>query len=159
MSDVQAAEMFPIISREQSENAFRAALNLFVGRGRRYNSKQVQTGTGISHRVIDCFRSYEYGHPDYRPLHMGAQLSIMAFLGPEFTSEWVKLADQGAFALPEFEPDPGTFAISNTDDNAEVVRAAMDGVFDAEERKDLKAVGIRMVGRGAQLVALGAKAA
>lgn len=159
MSDVQAAEMSPIISREQSENGFRAALNLFVGRGRRYNSKQVQIGTGISHRLIDCFRSYPSGHPDHRPLHMGAQMSIMRFLGPEFTSEWIKLADQGAYALPECDPDPGTFAISNTDDNAEVVRAAMDGVFDAEERKDLKAVGIRMVGRGAQLVALGAKAA
>lgn len=101
MSDAQAAEMSQIISREQSENAFRTALNLFVGRGRRFSSKQVQLGCGVSHRVIDCFRSYEHGHPDYRPLHMGAQMSIMRFLGPEFTSEWIKLAGQVAFHKPD----------------------------------------------------------
>jgi len=101
MSETQAAELFPIISREQSENAFRAALNLFVGRGRRYSSKEVQIGTGVSHRLIDCCRSYPSGHPDHRPMHMGAQMSLMAFLGPEFTSEWIKLAGQVAFHKPE----------------------------------------------------------
>jgi len=100
MSEAQAAELCPIVSREQSENAFRTALNLFVGRGRRYSSKEVQIATGISHRVIDCFRSYELGHVDYRPLHMGAQMSLMRFLGPEFTSEWLKIAAQVAFHKP-----------------------------------------------------------
>lgn len=101
MADPVSAEMSATFSREQSENAFRAALNLFVGRGRRYSSKQVQIGTGVSHRVIDCFRSYEHGHPDYRPLHMGVQMSLIAFLGPDFTSEWIKLAGQVAFDKPE----------------------------------------------------------
>lgn len=159
MSDHPSADLIPTISREQSENAFRAALNLFVGRRGRYTSKQVQIATGVSHRLIDSFRSYEHGHPDYRPLHMGAQMSIIAFLGPDFTSEWLKIADQGAYDLPEADPDPRTFAIDNTEDNASVVRAAMDGKFDAADRNSLKAVGVRMVSRGAQLVAFGARAA
>ncbi|MGJ0236963.1 hypothetical protein ACQEPB_00380 [Novosphingobium fluoreni] len=101
MPEQPSAEKSATFSREQAENAFRAALNLFVGRGRRYSSKQVEIATGVSHRIIDCFRSYEFGHPDYRPLHMGAQLSIAGFLGAGFTTELLKPTGQIAVAIPE----------------------------------------------------------
>jgi hypothetical protein len=101
VAEDRSAELLPIVSREQSENAFRAALNLFIGRGRRYSSKEVQIATGVSHRIIDCFRSYPLGHVDYRALNMGMQMSIIAFLGPDFTSEWILLAGQVAFHKPE----------------------------------------------------------
>lgn len=101
MTENHSADLSPLFSREQSENAFASALNLFVGRGRRYTSKQVERATGISHRRIDCFRSYRSGHPDHRPLDMGAMLSLMSFLGPEFTSEWLAPVGQVAFHKPD----------------------------------------------------------
>lgn len=101
MSDDSAAELLPLFSREQGENAFAKAMNLFIGRGRRYSSLDVEKGSGISRRRIDCFRSYPPGHPDHRPLDMGAMMSIAAFLGPDFTSEWIKPTGQVAFAIPD----------------------------------------------------------
>lgn len=154
MPDEQSADFGGMIARATAENAFRRAINLFVGRGRRYSVAQLAKGSGVPARMIDSFRAYEHGHPDYRRLHFGQVMSIARFLGSEFTNEWLHLADQGAFDLPDDEPDPGELAADNSDDNATVVRAAVDGEFDNEERRDLKVVGKRMMSRGAQLVAL-----
>lgn len=154
MAEQQSAEMCPLISRADAENAFRKALGLFVGRGRLYSVDQLAKGSRVPARLIYCFLSYEHGHESYRRLNFGQVLSMTRFLGAEFTNEWLKLADQGAFDLPEEEPDPGELAADNCDDNATVVRAAVDGKFDQNERKDLKIVGTRMMNRGAQLVAL-----
>lgn len=156
MPDQQSADFGGMISREQAENEFRRAMNLFVGRGRLYSVAQLAKGSGVPARVIDCFRAYAYGHPDYRRLNFGQVMSIARFLGSDFTNEWLHLADQGAFDLPDDqEPDPGALAADNSDDNATITRAAVDGVFDQSERKDLKIVGTRLVSRGATLVALG----
>lgn len=154
MADDQAADFALLISREQAENEFRKALNLFVGRGKRYSVEQLAKGSGVHRRIIDCFRSYPCGHPDYRRLNFGQVLSMASFLGADFTNEWLGLASQGAFDLPDEEPDPGAVAADNSDDNATIVRAAIDGDFGDDERKDLRAVGSRMMNRGAQLVAL-----
>lgn len=155
MVEQHAADLCPIVSREQAENALRDALNLYVGRGRRYSVTQIASATGVAQRAIECFKSYPCGHPDYRPLHFGAVLSIAGFLGAAFTNEWLRLAGQGAFDLPDDMPSPGDIAADSSDDSARIVRAAIDGKFDAGERRDLPAVGARMMQRGAQLVALG----
>jgi hypothetical protein len=76
-------------------------------------------------------------------------------IGADFTNEWLGLAGQGAFDLPDGEPMPGEFAADASDDSAAVVRAARDGVFDADERKTLRPVGARMMHQGAQLIAMG----
>lgn len=96
MADDVSADFEPLVSREQAENAFRRALSLFVGRRRRYSVEDLATGSGVPERLIECYRGYPLGHPDYRPLHDGHKLSIAKFLGPQFTTEWLKPCDQVA---------------------------------------------------------------
>lgn len=153
-----SANLSPLISRERMGNAIKGALDLYVGRGRRYSVKQLANATGVKDRVIECAKC-DPASVDYRPLPLEALASIAAFLGSDFTNEWLHLAGQGAFDLPDDEPAPGEVAADNTDDNAVVVRAAIDGHFDRDERRDLKVVGSRMVTRGSQLAALGRRAA
>ena len=100
MSDQQSADFPLLVSREHAENAFGDALRLFVGRGRRYSVKQLSNSTGVKDRAIECAMC-KAETSEHRPLNMGAQLSVMSFLGPEFTSEWIKLAGQVAFHKPE----------------------------------------------------------
>ena len=100
MSDQQSADNRLLVSREHAENAFGDALRLFVGRGRRYSVKQLSNGTGVKDRAIECAMCPS-GSPDFRRLDMGQQLSIMSFLGPLFTSEWLVHVGQVAFDKPE----------------------------------------------------------
>ncbi|MFX7140303.1 hypothetical protein ABTH88_20465, partial [Acinetobacter baumannii] len=72
-----------------------------------------------------------------------ALLSIARFLGADFTNEWIGLADQGAFDLPDDEPDPMRTAIGAAEDTAEIVRRAGDGEFCAVDREALKVIGRR----------------
>lgn len=143
-----------LISRNAANETFREALRMFVGRGKRFSVKQLSNGTGIKDRMIECFMA-QIDSTDFRKPDLEEVLSIASFLGPDFTTELLEPAQQGAFWLPDDEPAPGEFAADNADDNAVVTRAARDGKFDRDERKDLKVVGTRMVSRGAQLVALG----
>lgn len=149
-----SANLPPLISRERGHDAVRDALRLFIGRGRRYSVKQVSNATGVKDRVIECAMTLA-ADPECRPIHISDLLSIAGFLGPEFTTEWLLLAQQAAVALPDAdEPGPGQLAADVTDDTATIVRAARDGVFDRDERRDLKAVGTRMILNGAKLVQL-----
>lgn len=147
---------FPLlVSREQAGNTIGSALRLFVGRGRQYSVKQLANATGVKDRVIEC-ATCDAASIDYRPLPPEALLSIALFLGSAFTSEWISLAKQGAFDLPDADdPPPGAIAADNCDDTAVVTRAAIDGKFTSDEHPDLRVVGIRMVARGHQLAALG----
>ena len=157
MADAASAKEIPLVSREQSGNAIGGALRLFVGRGRRYSVKQLSNATSIKDRVIECAMT-RADSLDYRPLPQEAMLSITKFLGADFTNEWIKLCDQGAFDLPDEEPDPGDLAVDASEDAASVVRITRDGKIDGEERKVAPVVGARMMARGAQLVALAVRA-
>lgn len=146
-----SADFPPIISRDRAHDAVRDALRLFVGRGRRYSVKQLSNATGVKDRVIECAMTLAE-NPECRPIHIGDLLSIAGFLGPEFTTEWLMLAQQAAIPLPDGEePSPGEIAADIADDTATVVRAARDGVFDKDERADLHTVGLRLISRGGQL--------
>lgn len=101
MSDAIAAELRPLVSHEQVENAFHAALNMFVGRGRRHSASEVSIGAGIHRRTLDCYRGYPIGHPDHRPLDNGQKFSLAMYVGADLTSAWVSFMGQGAFNLPE----------------------------------------------------------
>lgn len=101
MTDERSADFAANISREQAENAFRDALRLFVGRGRKHKASVVAIGSGVPLRLLDCYRGYPVGHLDHRPLHFGHKLSLTAYLGAEFTSAWLGLAEQAAFDLPD----------------------------------------------------------
>ena len=151
MSNAASANETPLVSREHAGNVINEAIRLFVGRGRRYSVKQLSNGTGVKDRVIECAMC-DAVSLDYRPLPLEALISISGFLGPEFTTEWLKLAQQGAFWLPESGGDsPARMAIDLADDAAAVVRAGMDDHFDAEERKTLRPVGRHLIAVGAAL--------
>jgi len=155
MTCPNSAIISPLISREQAGNKVGAALRLYVGRGRRYSVKQLSNATGVKDRVIEC-ATYAPASVDYRPLPLDALLSISLFLGAEFTSEWLSLADQGAFLLPQIDDTPpGVLAADNAEDNATIARAAVDGVFDHAEKQELRPVGVRMMTRGATLARMG----
>jgi hypothetical protein len=157
MSDDDTADLPPVISREQAENAFREALNLFVGRGKRYKVEQLRKGSGVPKRLIECLKSYPSGHVDYRKVHFGHLLSITKFLGAEFTNEWFNLCDQVAHDIPDEEPDPGELAADTSEDTAKVVRMASDGDLSNDDPTKLREAGTRLMTSGATLVALGTR--
>lgn len=95
MADDFAANFPPLVSREQAGDAIAKALNLFVGRGRRYTVKELANATGVKDRMIECARLYA-DNIDHRPLPDWALLSIMRFLGPGFTTTALAPADQVA---------------------------------------------------------------
>lgn len=154
MSDHQSANFSLLVSRERCGNAIKSALRLYVGKGRRYSVKQLSNATGVKDRVIEC-AMIDPASVDYRPLPLEALMSIGSFLGASFTNEWAGLMHQGAFDLPDDDVPPGALAADNSDDNAKLTRAAIDGEFDTSEAPDLRVVGSRMMSRGARLVALG----
>jgi hypothetical protein len=152
----ESAELISLISRERAENAFRDALNLFIGRGRKYSSEQIEKATGVSRRLIDCCRSYPFGHPDFRRLDFAAKLSVSAFLGADFTSEWLAVAAQGAFNLPDADDTPpGAIVADDAEDHAQLSDAARDGTF-ANDAATLKVVSTRMIARGMKLRSIAA---
>lgn len=99
-----SANYCPLVSREQVGNAIGKALRIFVGRGRRYSVKQLANGTGIKDRVIECAMCAT-DTLDYRPLPQEALVSIARFLGPDFTNEWLGLADQVAAEVDSVDHD------------------------------------------------------
>lgn len=144
-----------LVSRTAARHAFRDALRLFVGRGKRFSVKQASNGSGVPDRMIECFMS-DPESGDYRKPDLEEALSLASLLGPEFTCEWLHLAHQGAFWLPdEGETPPGAIAADNAEDNAVLTRAAVDGRFDRAERPGLREVGVRMMTRGAHLHRIG----
>lgn len=156
MTDLcDAADFGPLVSREQAENEFRKAMNLFVGRRRRFSVEQLAKGSGVPTRLIECYRSYPLGHADYRPLHFGHKLSIAKFLGADFSTEWMGLADQGAFDIPDAsEPPPGEIALECSEDTTNVIRMAGDGTFDNDCPIQLTRIAQRNINRGKQMLAV-----
>lgn len=157
MPDQQSAEITPLISREHVENAFWTALRMFVGRGRRHSADEVSKGAGVHRRTLDCYRGYEIGSPDWRPLDQGQKFSIAAYIGADLTTEWLKLIGQGAFNLPDIEPDPGELAAETTESAARVVRMAVDGDFGNDCPQELRNTGTSLMEQGAHLVAIGSR--
>lgn len=155
MSADTSANLTPLVSRSAAGEAFRLALRLFIGRGRRYSVKQASNGSGVKDRLIECAME----HPDsgeHRPPGLDTVLSLAAFLGPEFTCEWLALAGQGAFWLPSTDDAPaGLIAADSAEDHARIARAAADGKFGRDEKPDLHVVGTRMMARGAHLREIG----
>lgn len=158
MSDSQSANFPPLVSRERVGNEINSALRLFVGRGRRYSVKQLSNATGVKDRIIECAMC-DAATIDYRPLPLEALVSIACFIGPDFTSEWLALAGQGAFELPDAgDTPPGAIVADDAEDHAKLSDAARDGTF-ANDAATLKVVGTRMMSRGAQLASIGRRAA
>lgn len=153
MSNERSANNSPLVARSETRRCIRDALRLYVGRGRRYSVKQLSNGSGVPDRLIDCAIA-DIDSPEYRPLALECLLSIALFLGSDFTSEWLRLARQSAFDLPDDDVPPGALAADTVDDAAVVTRAALNGEFEPHEKPDLRTVGRRMVARGTILAAV-----
>ena len=103
MSDDSSA-LFPLlVSREQAENKLGETLRLYVGRGRRYSVKQLSNATGIPDRSLESAKLPKDAY-DHRSLNLGQILSLMKFLGTDFTNELLSLVDQVAIERPEDMP-------------------------------------------------------
>ncbi len=155
-----AAGNEPLVSRMRHWEAVTKALNMFVGRGKRFSNKDCEDGAGVPARMMGCYRQ-KPDTQEWRPLRPEEFASLVCFLGPGFSSAYMAAINSGqaAYWLPEGDPNPGDLAADNADDNAVITRAARDGVFDRQERAELTVVGARMVERGAKLVALTGRAA
>jgi hypothetical protein len=128
-------------------------LRLYVGHGRRYSVKQLSNATGVPDRLIEsAMCDPESG--DFRPLSNECLLSISSVLGDAFTTEWLRLARQGAFTLPDDEiPSPGELVSDCANDTAEIASIARGGKFDERDERELEGVGLREIDRGMKLVA------
>lgn len=156
MTSSHSANLCPLVSREQAGNAIENALRLMVGRGRRYSVRQLSVGSGVHHRAIECALC---AGADYRPLPLEALLSITLFLGADFTNEWLRIAQQGAYDLPDDrDPDLSRVAAESVEDAATISRLAADG-FQRGNAASLAAVGTHKIERGMQLVAFARRAA
>lgn len=156
MTSHQSANLCPLISREQAGNAVEKALRLLVGRGRRHSLREISIGAGIHHRAIE---SALCTGADYRPLPLEALLSITLFLGSDFANEWLRVAQLGAYELPDdHDPDLSRVAADSVEEAAAISRIAVDG-FQRTDAANLVAVGTRKISRGQQLVAFARRAA
>lgn len=155
-----SADIPLLVSRNQLGHKVAEALNLFVGRGRRYSIKQLSNATGVKDRMIECAKCDPDKSEDWRPLKPEELLSISMFLGADFTSEWLGLAQQGAFDVPDEDTPPAMrLAVDSAEDNAKLLRIAADNAITDDERGDAAAIGWRKIQRGMQLVAATGKAA
>lgn len=156
-SETISAGIECLVSRNAHYEAVSKALNLFVGRGKRYSYKAAERGSGVPERMIEAYR-YPPDNEYWRPIKPEELASLFSFFGPDFTTEYLAaVAGQGAYWLPDAdEPDPARMSADSAEDTATIARAAADGKFDQDERQQLRVVGQRKIERGQQLVALAA---
>ena len=154
MSATDSANNSLLVSRNSLREAIRKALNLYVGRGRRFTVKELSNATGVPDRIIECAK-LDPDDPDFRPLREENLASVGKFLGAPFVSIWLETMGLGAFELMDGQiPLPGVFAAQDAQDTAEIVARAADGEFDADDCKALREVGHREIARGMTLVSL-----
>jgi hypothetical protein len=154
VSAPDSANIETLVSRNSLREAIRKALNLYVGRGRRYTVKELSNATGVADRIIESAKLHP-DNADFRPLREENLASVAKFLGAPFASVWLETMGLGAYELMEGEPPlPGILAAADAADTAEIVSRAADGEFDEEDCEALKAVGHREIQRGLTLVSL-----
>jgi hypothetical protein len=98
----------PLVSREEIREKIRKALNLHVGRGRRYSVEDLSVGAGVQKRVIQAALA-PINDENYRPLTLENLASISKFLKAPFVSHYLELSGLGAFELMEGAPLPEVF--------------------------------------------------
>jgi hypothetical protein len=87
-----------LVSRNTLREAIRKALDLHVGRGRRYTVKELSNATGVPDRIIESAK-LDPDDPDFRPLREENLASVGKFLGVSFVSAWLEVMGLGAFEL------------------------------------------------------------
>jgi hypothetical protein len=87
-----------LVSRNTLREAIGKALDLHVGRGRRYTVKELSNATGVPDRIIESAK-LDPDDPDFRPLREENLASVGKFLGVSFVSAWLEVMGLGAFEL------------------------------------------------------------
>lgn len=103
VEDVHTLE--PLVSREEIRERIRKALNLHVGRGRRFSVEELSEGSGVPKRSIQAALAPIHDE-NYRPLTLENLQSIGKFLGAAFVSSYLELSGFGAFELCDQPPLP-----------------------------------------------------
>lgn len=93
----------PLVSRSAAREKIRAALRLYVGRGRRFSVVELSQGAGVAERTIEAAMA-PIEDENYRPLALENLLSIATFLKAPFVSHYLELAGLGAFELMDGQP-------------------------------------------------------
>lgn len=124
-----------LISRNMARETVRAALRLYVGRGRRYSVKELSNGTGVPDRMIEAAMC-DPDDTDFRPLTLENLFSVSSFLRAPFASAFLEPADLGAFDLMEEQPPlPQVFDSCKSPDKLtreEHIRKAREHLLAAE---------------------------
>src|SRR5690349_9751204 len=81
----------PLVSRDEIREKIRRALNLYVGRGRRYTVEELSQGAGVRKRLIRAALA-PTNDENYRPLTLENLWSIAKFLKASFASNVLELA-------------------------------------------------------------------
>lgn len=153
----RSAGIVPRVPRKDAHFAIRAALRCFVGPGRAWKSVDLAAAAGVPVKTIECALA-DVGVEHWRPIAIDRLLSIAAVLGPDFTSLWLALARQGAFAFTGGDTiAPGEIIASMASDLAVVTGILVDGVITAEEKPLLIAVASRKPATGGDLMRLAAR--
>lgn len=93
----------PLVSRAEIGEKVRKALNLYVGRGRRYSVEELSEAAGVKKRSIRAALA-PISDDNYRPLTLENLASISKFLKAPFTSIYLELSGLGAFELMDGQP-------------------------------------------------------
>ena len=89
-----------LVSRNSFREAISKALNMHVGRGRRWTVKELSNATGVPDRIIECAK-LDPDDADFRPLREENLASVGKFLGAPFVSIWLEMMGLGAFELAD----------------------------------------------------------
>jgi hypothetical protein len=111
----------PLVSREEIRERIRKALNLFVGRGRRFSVEELSTGSGVQKRAIQAALA-PINDENYRPLTLENLASVAKFLKAPFASVYLELSELGAFELSGQPPLPHVLASADQSETTEEKR-------------------------------------
>jgi hypothetical protein len=119
-----SAGIEPLVSRTKHFEAVTRALNLFVGRGRRYSNVDCERGAGVPARMMESYRQYPE-HQDWRQIKPEEFASLICFLGADFHSTYLSQigSGQGAYWLPEGDGDAAALNTDSAEFNYEYARA------------------------------------
>lgn len=109
--DVHTLE--PLVTREEIRAKVRKALNLHVGRGRRYSVEELSEGAGVPKRCIQAAMT-KIDDENYRPLTLENLASIAKFLKAPFVSTFLEPCGLGAFDLSGQPPLPHVLASADS---------------------------------------------
>ena len=123
----------PLISQEAAKARVSDALQLRIGRGKRYSFRQVADATGIPERTIDS-----YARGDNAPTWAN-MVALCAVRGPGFTSDVLVDAGQTATACDGSAPEHMRALCALTEASAALAEALADGFVDHQEAAQIRA--------------------